>query len=73
MFENRQRVAFNIASETSYVYILSGLKLIKIAKNGPVWRFFCCQTVLSDMLILIGQKMVENAKIQTFECDILSN
>ena len=31
-------VAFNIASETSYVYIFSGQKLIKNAKNGPFWR-----------------------------------
>ena len=30
----------HIASEGSYVYILSGQKLIKNAKNGPVWRVF---------------------------------
>ena len=29
---------FNIASEASYVYILSGQKLIKKAKNGQSWR-----------------------------------
>ena len=29
-----QKVAFNIASEASYVYNLSGKKLIKNAKNG---------------------------------------
>ena len=29
-----EKVAFNIASEASYVYILSGQKLIKNAKNG---------------------------------------
>ena len=33
-----ERVSFNIASEVSYVYILSGQKLIKIAKNGQFWR-----------------------------------
>ena len=33
-------VAFNIASEASYVYILSGQKLIKKAKNGPFLRLF---------------------------------
>ena len=31
-----QKVAFNIASEASYVYILSGQKFIKNGKNGPI-------------------------------------
>ena len=35
-----KKVEFNIASEASYVYILSGQKLIKNAKNGPFWRVF---------------------------------
>ena len=30
-----EKVAFNIASEASYVYILSGQKFIKLPKNGP--------------------------------------
>ena len=73
-----QIVAFNIASEASYVYILSVQKLLKNAKNGPFWRVFwkpedCSQTVLPDRSILIGQKLVENAKIQKFKFDILSN
>ena len=33
-------VSFKIGSEASYVYILSGQKLIKNGKNGPFWRFF---------------------------------
>ena len=32
-----EKVSFNIASETSYVYILIGQKLIKNAKNGEFW------------------------------------
>ena len=35
-----EKVSFNIASEASYVYILSGHKLIKSAKNCPFWRAF---------------------------------
>ena len=35
-----EKVSFNIASEASYVYILSGQKSIKNAKNGPFWRIF---------------------------------
>ena len=33
-----ENVSFNIASEASYVYILSGQKLTKNAKNGQFWR-----------------------------------
>ena len=35
-----EKVSINIASEASYVYILSGQKLIKNAKNGPFWQVF---------------------------------
>ena len=35
-----QKVAFNIASEASYVNILSEQKFIKKAKNGEFWRVF---------------------------------
>ena len=49
-----EKVSFNIASEASYVYILSGQKLIKNAKNGPPEA--CGQTVLPDMSLLIGGK-----------------
>ena len=34
VFENDKKVAFNIASEASYVYILIEQKLIKIAINS---------------------------------------
>ena len=33
----------------------------------------CGQTELPDRSILIGQKMVENAKIQKLKCDILGD
>ena len=78
VFENPRKISFNIESEASYVYILSGQKLIKNAKNGPFWRVFenlklavkqCYQT----SQFLIGQKLAENAKIQELKCDILSN
>ena len=29
--------------------------------------------MLPDMSVLIGQKLVENAKIEKFKCDILGN
>ena len=31
-----EKVSFNSVSEASYVYILSGQKLIKNSKNGPI-------------------------------------
>ena len=40
MFEIIKIVSFNIASEASYVYILSGQKLIKNVKNCQFWRVF---------------------------------
>ena len=66
-----EKVSFHIASEASYVYILSGhgQKVTKNAKNGPFLATFwnpkaCGQTVLPDRSILIGQKMMEYAKIE---------
>ena len=61
-----QKVAFNIASDASYVYILSGQKLIKSAKKWSILASFwkpeaCGQTVLPDRSFLIGQKLAENA------------
>ena len=49
-----------IASEASYIYILSGQKLFKNAQNGSFWRVF-------ENLKLAGKQcyqtaLVENAK-----------
>ena len=39
-FKITEKVSFNIASEASYAYILSGQKLLKNAKKCPFWRVF---------------------------------
>ena len=58
-----EKVSFNFhASEASYVYILSGQKFIKNAKNGPFWRVFdkpeaCGQTVLPDRSVFNRTKI----------------
>ena len=75
-FQITEKVSYNIASEASYIYILSGQQLIKNAKNGYILASFwnpeaCGQTVLPDRSVLIGQKLAENGKIQKFKCDIL--
>ena len=36
MFENRKKVSFNITSEASYVYILSGQKFIENVKKKVI-------------------------------------
>ena len=58
-----QNVAFDIASEACYVYILIGQKFIKNAKNNEQLGEFLKtgQIVLPDRSILIGQKLAENA------------
>ena len=52
----------------------SSLKGAKIGQFGEFLKTEACgQTVLPDRSVLVGQKLVENAKIQKFNCDILSN
>ena len=62
-----QKVAFNITSEASYFYTFSGQKFIKNAKKRFILAIFwklenCGQIVLPDRSLLVGQKLVENAK-----------
>ena len=73
-----EKVSFNIASQASYVYILSGQKLIENAKNGQFWRVFenlklAVKQNYQTGQFLIGQKLVGNAKIRKFICDILGD
>ena len=62
-----QKIAFDIASEASYVYILSRKKFIKNAKNGQFGMFWQTEatilTVLPDKPILIEQKSIEVPKL----------
>ena len=60
-----EKVAFNIASEASYVYILSGQKP-KMVNLASFWKPEACGQVLPDRSLLKGQKLVENAKISIF-------
>ena len=71
-------VSFNIANEASYVYILSGQKLTKNSKMVHFGEFLKTWSLRSNSVtrqvsFLIGQKLVENAKIKKFKCDIFSN
>ena len=73
-----EKASFNIASEASYVYILSGQKLIEKCQKWSILASFwkpevSGQTVLPDRSLLIEQKMVKNAKIQNLKCDIFGD
>jgi len=62
MFENHPK-------SRTYIYILSGQKVLKKAKNGQFYEFFwkpeaCGKTVLPDRSILIQQKLMKNVKNQ---------
>ena len=45
----KEKVSFNIASEASYAYILSGQKFIKKRSKWSILASFCGQTVLPDI------------------------
>ena len=67
-----QKVAVNIASEASYVYI--SLKMPKTANLVSLWKTSVCgQTVLPDRSILIGQKLVEMPELKIFKWDIMDD
>ena len=68
VFENHRKSLINLASEASYVYILSGQKLIKKTKKwsnlASFWKSEeCSQTVLPDRSTFsIELKLVKNGK-----------
>ena len=74
-----EKVAFNITSEVSYVYILSGQKFIKKAKNGPFWRVFekpevCGQNSVTRQVTFNWTKIGGKCqKFENFKCDIFDN
>ena len=55
VFEFTEKDAFNIASEASYVFILSGQKLTKNAQNGQFWRVFEKLTFVVKQCYQTGQ------------------
>ena len=59
------KVSFNIASEATFSFWVdkSQIKMPKMVHFG-VFLKACAQTVLPDRSALIGQKLVENAKIE---------
>ena len=52
-----EKVAFNMASEASYVYILSEQKFIKNAKNGQLWSWSLQSNSVTRQVNLIMLKI----------------
>ena len=74
-----EKVSFNISSDARYVYILSGQKLNKNAKNRRFWRVFE-NVKLADRNSVTREVSFNRTKIggkcrnkKKFKCDILSN
>ena len=52
----------------------SSLKMPKMVNLASFWKPEACgQIVLPDRSLLIGQKLVGNAKIENFKCDIFGD
>ena len=70
-----EKVSSNIASEASYVYILSGQKSIKKAKHfGEFLKTWSLRSNSATRQASFNRtKLVENAKIQKFKWDILGD
>ena len=72
-----EKVLFKIASEASYVYILSEQKFMKNAKTGLFGEFWKNWDLRSNSVTrqvsFNRTKLVENAKIRKFKSDIFGD
>ena len=73
-----EKVSFNIASRASYIYNLNGQKFIENAQKWSILATFWKpepygQTVLPDRSLLIGKKLLKNAKFENLKCDIFGD
>ena len=67
VFENHRK-SLILASEVSYIYILSGQKFIENVKNGPFWRVF------ENLKLAVNFNRTKNWwKLPKFKCVILSD
>ena len=78
MFENHRKSLIQYCERSELRLHFEWTKVNwKCQKWSILERFWkleaCSQTVLPDRSVLIGQKLAENAKIEKFKCDILSN
>ena len=77
VFENHRKKSHSTlrAKRATFTFLVdkSSLKMPKIVNLASFWnRVAFSETALPDRLILILQKLVENAKIEKLKCDIFS-
>ena len=71
MFEINRKSLIKTKATFTFWVDKSSLKMPKMVNFGDFWKpEVCGQSVLPDRLLLIGQKLVGNAKIGKFKCDI---
>ena len=66
VWKSQQKVSFNIASEASYAY-----KIMSILATLKTWSFW--SKSVTRQATLIGQKLMENAKIQMRHFELFSS
>ena len=67
-----KKISFKIASEASYVYLLSGQKLLKNAKKWPIFENPRLeQNSVTRHVKINWTNMIETVKIEKLKCDIL--
>ena len=75
MFESHKKSLIQHCERSELRLHFEWTKVIENAKNSQFWQVFnkpdtFGQIVLPDMSILIGQKLMKNAKFEKFKCDI---
>ena len=79
MFENHRKSLIQHCERSELRLHFEWTKVkLKNAKNGPIWRVFenlklAVKQSYQTGQFLVGQKLVENAKIQKFKCDNLGD
>ena len=77
VYENYRKISLNIASEASYIYILSGQTLIKMPKIGQFGEFLKNWSLQSNSVTrqvnFDRTKISENANVKKLKCDIFDN
>ena len=78
MFENHRKSLIQHCERSELRLHFEWTKVNSNCQKWSIWASFwkpeaCGQTVLPDRSVLMGQKLVENAKTKKFKCDILRN
>ena len=73
MFENHRKSLIQLYERSELRLNFEWTKLLKVIKNAKSDFEYLKLALLPDRSILIGQKLVEIAKIEKLKCDILGD